>query len=55
MKTTISLEQIPKTGGLNSNSILRQYILDLMATFMKNNFIYTKQTQKQTAKAYCYS
>ena len=30
---TFSLEQISKTGNLDSNSVLRQYQLDLMAKF----------------------
>ena len=37
MNNTFSLEQISKTGNLDSNLILRQYELDLLARFMKEN------------------
>ena len=35
MNNTFSLEQISKTGNLNSDLIIRQYKLDLMARFMQ--------------------
>ena len=49
MKNTISLEQISKTGNLESNLILRQYKLELMARFMEIKFVNPKLRQDQIA------
>ena len=50
MNTTFCLEQISQTVNLDSNLLLRQYKLDLMAMFMEIKAIYPKMEQDQTAK-----
>ena len=50
MKNTFSLEQISKTGNFDSNLILHQYDLDLMASFMEIKSITRKSKQDQTKK-----
>ena len=50
MKNTFSLEQISKTGSLDSNLITREYKLDLMARFMGIKSMNPKLRQDQIAK-----
>ena len=50
MNNTFSLEQIYKTGNLDSNLILRQYKLDLMARFTEIKSVNPKLKQNQMAK-----
>ena len=50
MNNTFSLEQISKTGNLDSNMILRQYTLDSMARFMEIKSVNPKLRQDQKAK-----
>ena len=50
MNNTFCLEQISKTGNLDSNLILRHYKLDLMARFMEIKFLNPKLRQDQVAK-----
>ena len=50
MNTTVSLEQIFETGSLDSNSIFRQYKLDLMARFMEHKSTNPKLKQSEIAK-----
>ena len=47
---TFSLEQLSKTGSLDSNSITRPYKLDLMARFMEIKSAKTRLKQDQIAK-----
>ena len=55
MNKTFSLEQISKTGSLDSNLITRQYKLDLMARFMGMKSIDPEIRQDQIAKELGYS
>ena len=48
MKNIFSLEQISKTGNLDSN--LRQYKLDLRARFMETESVNPKLKQNRNAK-----
>ena len=50
MNNTFSLAQISKTRSLDSNRILRQYKLALMARFVEVKSINTKLRQDQIAK-----
>ena len=50
MNNNFSLEQISKTDDLDSNLILRQYKLDLMARFMEIKSVNPKLKQNQIAK-----
>ena len=50
MNNTFSLQQISQTGTLDSNLILRQYKLDLMARFMEMKAINPKLRQSETTK-----
>ena len=50
MNHTSSSEQISKTSSLDSNLILRQYKLDLMARFMEIKSVNPKLRQNQIAK-----
>ena len=51
----ISLEQISETGNLDSNLILRQYQLDLMARFMEIKSVKPKLGQDQKPKKLSFS
>ena len=55
MKNTFYLEQISKTGNLDSNLISRQYKFDLMARFMEIKTVNAKLKQNQIAKELGYS
>ena len=46
----LSLEQIPKTGNLDSNLILRQYKVDLMARFMEKKSVKPNLVKEQIAQ-----
>ena len=50
MNNTFSLEQISKTGNLDSNLILRQYKLNLIARFMEIKSVNPKIRQDKIAK-----
>ena len=50
MYITFSSEQLPKTGNLDCNLLLRQNELDILPTFMEPNFIKSKLRQDQIAK-----
>ena len=50
MKNNFSLQQISQTGNLDSNLILRQYELDLMARFMEIQSVNPKLGQNQIGK-----
>ena len=50
MNNTFSLQQITQTGNLDSNSIMRQYKLDLMATLTVVKTINPKLKQSEIAK-----
>ena len=50
MNNTFPLEQVSKTGKPDSNLILRQYKLDLIARFMELKSINPKSRQDQIAK-----
>ena len=50
MNNSFSLEQISKTGNLDSNSILRQSKLDLMARFMEIKSVNPKLRQGQSSQ-----
>ena len=52
MNNTFSLEQISKTGNFDSNLILRQYKLDLMASFLKMKCVKPKLKQNQITKEF---
>ena len=55
MNRTFSLEQTSKTGNFDCNLILRQYNLDLMATFTKVISVNPNLIQAQIAKELCCS
>ena len=55
MKNTISLPPISRTGNLDSNSISRQYKLNLMAGFMRMKYENPKLRQSQIANRLGYS
>ena len=48
--STSSLEQIPKTGYLEANLILRQYKLNLMSRFLEHKSVKPELRQDQIAK-----
>ena len=50
MNNTFSLEQISKSGNLDSNLIFRQYKLDLLARLMDIKNVNSRLRQDQTAK-----
>ena len=50
MNNTFSLEQISKTGSVDSTLILRQYKIDLVARFMEIKSVHPKLRQDQIAK-----
>ena len=50
MNNTFSLEQLSKTGSLDSDSIMRHYKLDLMAKFMEIKSLNPKLGHDQMAK-----
>ena len=50
MDNSLSFKHLSKPSSLNFNSILRQYILDLMASFLEFKFVNPKFCQKQIAK-----
>ena len=52
MNNTFSLEQISKTGNLDSNLILRHYKLDLMARFLEIISVNPKIRQDKLAKEF---
>ena len=49
MKKSFSLQQIQKTSNLDANLISRQYILNLMADFMRLKYENPKMKQSETA------
>ena len=49
MKNTFSLQQISRTGSLDSNLISRQYKLNLMADFMRIKYEKPKSKQYEIA------
>ena len=53
MNNTFSSQQISQTGGLDSNLILQQYKVDLMARFMEMKFLNPRLRQDQVAKDLC--
>ena len=55
MNNSFSLHQISKTGNLDSNSISRQYKLNLMAKFMQIIFENPKLKQSEVAHQLGYS
>ena len=55
MNNTFSLQQIANTGNLNSDLIIRQYKLDLMARFMQLKSERPKLTQDQISRELGYS
>ena len=55
MNNTFSLQQIPQTGNLDSNLILRQCKFDLMARFMETKAMNPTLTQKEIANELGYS
>ena len=50
MKNTFSLQQISRTGNLDSNLITRQYKLDLMAEFLETKTINPKLKKPEIVK-----
>ena len=50
MNNTFSSQQLSQTGNLDSNLILRQYKLDLMARFMVIKSMIPRLRQDQIAK-----
>ena len=50
MNNTFSLQQISQTGILDSNLIMRQYKLDMMARFMEMQAINPTLRQPEIAK-----
>ena len=55
MNNTFSLEQIPRTGNLDSNLISRQCKLNLMADFMRIKYENHKLKQSEIANQLGYS
>ena len=55
MNNSFSLQQISRTGNLDSNWISRQYKLNLMADFMRFKFEDPKKKQTEIANQLCYS
>ena len=55
MNNTFSLQEKSQTGNLDSNFILRQYKLDLMAIIMQKKATNPRLTQKEIAKELGYS
>ena len=55
MINTFSLQQIPRTGNLDSNLISRQYKLKLMADFMGIKNENPKMKQSEIANQLSYS
>ena len=55
MKNNLSLEQISRTGYLDSNLILRQFKLNLLARSMEIKSVNPKIRQDQMAKELCCS
>ena len=50
MKNSFSLQQISQTGNLDSNLVLRQSELDMMARFMEVKTLNPRVIQKEIAK-----
>ena len=50
MNKIFSLEQLIKTGNLDSNLLLQQYEIDIMLRFIEIKSRNVKRTQKQTAE-----
>ena len=55
MKNCFSLQQISKTGNLDSNLVTRQYKLKSMADFMRIKYEYPKLKQSEIANQLAYS
>ena len=55
MNKSFSLQQISRTGNLDSNFISRQNKLNLMADFMRNKHEYPKLKQSEIANKLSYS
>ena len=50
MKNTLSVQQISHTGSFDSNLLLRQYKLDLMARLIEMKSVNPKLRQNEIAK-----
>ena len=55
MNNSFSLQQISRTGNLDSNLICRQYKLNLMADFMRIKYEDPKMKQAEIANHLSYS
>ena len=55
MNKSFSLQQISRTGNLDSNLISRQYKLNLMADFMRVKYENPKMKQSEIANQLSYS
>ena len=55
MDSSFSLQQISRTGNLDSNLISRQYKLNLVADFMRIKYENPKMKQSEKANQLCYS
>ena len=55
MRNSFSLQQISRTGNLDSNLIYRQYKLNLMVDFMRIKYENAKMKQSEIAKQLGYS
>ena len=54
MKNSFSLQQISRTGNLDSNLISRQYKLNLKAVFMRVKYEIPKMKQSEIANHLSY-
>ena len=55
MNNTFSLQQISRTGNLDSNLITREYKLNLMADLMRIKYENPELKQSQNNNQLCYS
>ena len=55
MNNSFTLQQISRTGNLDSNLISHQYYLKLMAVFMRFKYENSKMKQSEVAKQLTYS